>query len=256
MHVVTVGFAPVKGTRHTDHDAVELAPGGVVGDRERCLVDVERRHVLRTVQNPGLVGVRAVTTGDELRLELPSGEVAEGPTPGTGEELMAEYWGRPVPLRLLGGPHADLVSAHLGRPVRLAAAPRGGVVYGDAVTVVTTGSLRALADRLGRSADELDPARFRANVVVANDEPFAEEGWVGRELSLGTARVQVTGPVPRCAVVNLGPSTGERDLPVLRGLVDLAQQRGADGSNGPPFGVEARVVGPGVVCPGDTVQPR
>lgn len=254
MQVVAVGYAPVKGTRHLAHEVVELAPGGVVGDRERCVVDVERRHVLRTVQHPGLVAVRAVRDGATLRLELPSGEVAESPTPETGEELVAEYWGRAVPLRLLGGPHADLVSGHLGRSVRLAAAPPGGVVYGEAVTVVTTGSLRALADRLGRAVGELDPARFRASVVLAHDEPFAEDGWVGRELALGAARVRVTGPVARCAVVDLGPATGERDLPVLRALVELAQQRSADGRDGPAYGVQAVVVEPGAVHPGDPAR--
>lgn len=254
MQVVAVGYAPVKGTRHTAFGAVRLEPDGVVGDRELCFVDAERRHVLRTVQNPGLLQVRAERHGpggEQLRVTLPDTTVADGPLTGSGEQLTCEYWGRDVALRLLAGPHAELVGRHLGRPVRLAAAPPGAVVYGDPVSLVTTGSLRALADHLGRRPDEVAAARFRADVVLETSEPFAEEAWLGREVELGGARVRVTGLVPRCAVVDADPATGERDRPVLRSLVALARQRGADGGDGPPFGLEAVVVDPGDVRAGD-----
>lgn len=251
VQVVALGHALVKGTRHTARDAVELAAGGVVGDRELCLVDVGRRHVLRTVQNPALLAVDAVRAGGLLHVRLPGGETVSGPTPESGETLTCDYWGRPVSLRLLDGPHADALARHLGRPVRLAAAPRGGVVYGDEVSLVTTASLAALAARLDRAAGGLEAARFRANAVLATERPFAEEAWVGREISLGGARVVVTGPVPRCAVPDRRPTTGARDAPVLAALVGLATERGADGRQGPPFGVQARVVEPGVVRSGD-----
>ena len=250
MHVVAVGLAPVKGMRHTGTAAVDLVPGGVAGDRELCLVDVGRRQVLRTVQNPALLAVRAVREAGILRTVLPSGEVVEGATPATGERLTCDYWGRDVGLELLGGPHAQALSTHLGRPVRLAAAPRGGVVYGDAVSLVATGSLAALERGLELSPARLEAARFRANAVLATERPFLEETWLGRRLTLGAAQVEVTGLVPRCAVTDLGPETGARDARVLRTLADLARERGADSSAGPPFGVEARVVVPGTVTAG------
>lgn len=261
MQVVAVGFAPVKGTRHTAVESVRVEVGGVVGDRELCLVDAERRHVLRTVQHPALLQVRAARhgpAGDHLRVELPDGAGVDAPLTASGEELTCEYWGREVALRLLAGPHAALLSAHLGRPVRLAAAGLGEVVYGDPVSIVTAGTLRAVADRLDRRPDEVAAARLRADVVLdgAGSEAFAEEQWVGRELDLGSARVRVTGLVPRCAVVDHHPVTGERDLPVLRALVALAQERGADGRDGPPCGLEAVVVRPGDVRVGDAALVR
>lgn len=67
--------------------------------------------------------------------------------------------------------------------MRLAASPRNGVVYGAPVSILTTASLRDLAERTGR-ADLLETtARFRMTMVVdAGEEPYAEESWFGREL--------------------------------------------------------------------------
>nr|WP_246283601.1 MOSC domain-containing protein [Nocardioides perillae] len=122
--------------------------------------------------------------------------------------------------------------------------------------MVTTASLRAVADQLGCRPDEVAAARFRADVVLDGEQPFAEDAWRECELDLGSARVRVTGLVPRCAVVDHDPVTGERDRPVLRALVALAQQRGADGRDGPPFGLEAVVVRPGDVRVGDAAALR
>jgi len=54
--VQRLGLALVKGTRHVGLDEIELDTHGPVGDRDFCLVDVAVRRVLRTVENPGLLG--------------------------------------------------------------------------------------------------------------------------------------------------------------------------------------------------------
>ena len=248
MRVVSVGFAPVKGTRHTSYDAVELAAGGPVGDRGLCFIDVTGRRVLRTVQNPSLVALAARREGDDLVVELPSGEVLRGVPEPSGERLTCDYWGRPAELDLLDGPWVAAVSAHLGAPVRLAAARPGAVVYGAPVSLVTTASLRDVAERAGRPGLVGEAARFRASMVLdTGDEPYAEEAWAGREVRVGTAVLRVHAPIPRCAVVDLDPATGERGSGVLKALAG----RGVDQHGDPLFGVDAHVVVPGIVRPGD-----
>lgn len=243
--MVRAGFAPVKGTRHQAYDAVTLSPRGPVGDRAWCLVDVEQRRVLRTVQHPSLVAVSAVPSPDGLVISLPSGAVASGPVLPRGESLICDYWGRPVALDLLDGPHSALLSSHLGKPVRLAAAPPGGVVYAGAVTLVATGTLRELASRTGLPMADL-AARFRPTFVVDADEPHAEDSWVGDEVDLGPARVRITSRVPRCAVVDLDPVAGER---AGRVLAALAAYRPRDvGTGDLLLGVDAEVVVPGTVA--------
>ncbi|GAB3038595.1 hypothetical protein GCM10011376_33760 [Nocardioides flavus (ex Wang et al. 2016)] len=236
------GYAPVKGMRHLALDHVVLDEQGAVGDRAWCLVDVEGARVLRTVQHPSLISVVARTRGDELELTLPTGETVGAPARESGRSITCDYWGRSVGLALTDGPHAELLSGFLGRPVRLAAAPRGGVVFADPLTIVGTASLRALGAEAG---EELETAaRFRATLVVETDEPHVEDTWLGQEVVVGDAMLRVGGPVPRCAVIDHHPLSGVKDLRLLRALV---RRRPTNRAGEPVFGVYATCVRPGRV---------
>ncbi len=252
MQVTRVGVTPVKGARHTAYDALVLDAAGAVGDRQFCFVDASSHQVLRTVQNARLLAIGASYDGSVLALDLPSGEVASATPRPTGELIECDYWGRRTVLELVSGPHAELVSTHLGRPVLLAAAPRGAVIYGGAVSLVTTASLHRLADHLGLPSGELEAARFRATLVLdAGDEPFVEDGWAGLEMAVGEARIRVAEPIPRCAVVDLEPTTGVADAKVLAALAEL---RPRQGSRQLSFGWDAVVTRPGIVRPGDPLR--
>jgi len=145
-------------------------------------------------------------------------------------------------LTLTEGPHAALVSRFLGADVRLAAVPRGGVVFGDPVTLVGTATLRDLAERLGRP---VEAARFRATLLVETDEPYVEDTWLGAEIGVGAARLRVGVRVPRCAVIDHDPDTGAKDLRLLRALVG---SRPTNAAAEPVLGVYAACVRPGVVA--------
>ena len=246
--VLSCGFAAVKGTTHVALGAVVLDAHGAVGDRELCVVDVAGRRVLKTVHHPALLGVVAERADDALRLVMPDGAVVGGPTPPTGERLTCDYWGRPAELELLDGPHAAALSTLLGRPVRLAAARRGVVIFGgEGITLVGTASLRDLGERAGHQGLVEQAARFRATFVVETRTPYEEEGWLGREVAVGDAVVRVGLGVPRCAIIDRHPGTGAKDGTLLRTLVGYRPRNGA---GEPIFGVYARVVTPGVVTPG------
>ena len=232
------GFSPVKGMRHLALDHVDLDERGAVGDRAFCLVDPPERRVLRTVQHPSLMGVVAESYADGLALTLPSGERADGPAAPTGETVTCDYWGRQVDLELTEGPHAELMSARLGQDVRLARAPRGAVVFADPITLVTTASLQALGG-------SVQSARFRATLVVEADAPWAEDAWLGRTMTAGDATIRIGGPIPRCAVIDHHPETGEKDTRLLKAL---AHTRPTNAAGEPMFGVYATVAAPGRVA--------
>ncbi|MGH3354127.1 MAG: MOSC domain-containing protein [Nocardioides sp.] len=249
LRVVRAGFAPVKGTRHLSYDAVSLDAQGAVGDRGFALValdeeDPTRGQVLRTVQSPSLVAVRSELVGERLDVELPGGETASAVPVRSRRTVTCDYWGREVALELLEGPHAGLFSRWLGRPVRLARARRGDVVFAAPVTLVTTASLRDLAQRSERPDLPEQAARFRSTVVVDTDEPYAEEGWTGRIIQVGGARVRIGVPIPRCAVVDLHPETSVRDVRLLR---TLSGYRPRNRAGEPVFGMFAEVLTPGEV---------
>ena len=242
-----IGFTPVKGGRHLTHDLAELSADGPVGDRVFCLVDRSRGRVLRTVENPALLAACARWEAGVLSVDFP-GRTVEGVPAASGETLQVDYWGRTARLEGCTGPWAQAYSEHLGYDVILCrSVTTGEVVYGASVTVVTTGSMRLLAQRLGR---EVADARFRSTFLVdtADSAPHVEDSWVGRELRVGEATVKVRGVVPRCAVVDLDPVTGRGDAPVLRELAAYRQGQGEIS-----FGVDAVVTVPGRVRTGDQV---
>lgn len=230
--------------RHLALDAIDLDEQGAVGDRSYCLVDVDEARVLKTVQHPSLIGVVARVEGDRLRLTLPTGEEVAAVARRSGRTITCDYWGRSVDLAIAEGPHAELVSDWLGRRVRLAIAPRGGVVFGDPLTVVGTASLRELARRTERDEVATQPARFRATLVVETDEPHVEDSWAGQEVEIGESVVRIGGPVPRCAIIDHHPETGVKDVRLLKSLV---RERPTNRAGEPMFGVYARCVVPGRV---------
>lgn len=233
--VRSAGFSPVKGMRHLSLPSVELDELGPVGDRAWCVVDVAAQRVLRTVQHPELIGIEARSDDSVLELTAPSGESVAAPARPSGETITCDYWGRGVDLALTDGPHAALVSDVLSRDVRLAAAPRGGVVFASPVTLVGTASLAVLG---------AEAARFRATLVVETDEPWAEDSWLGTTFAVGGAEVRVGGPIPRCAVVDHHPGTGVKDV---RLLTELVRSRPTNSAGEPMLGVYAEVVRPGTV---------
>jgi uncharacterized protein YcbX len=251
MHIERVGFASLKGTRHMSRDLVELAAEGPVGDRVFCLVDPARGRVLRTVENTSLMGLVARWDARVLSVDLP-GRTVEGEPTATGEVLKADYWGRAAALERVDGPWAEAFSEHLGREVVLARAVNPGeVVYGASVALVTTASMRLLSEQLGR---EVESARFRPTLLVDTGDlqsarPHVEDSWVGRRLRVGDATLLVSGTVPRCAVVDADPESGVGKSPVLAALAGYRRVQGEVF-----FGVDAVVVDPGTVRPGDDAE--
>jgi uncharacterized protein YcbX len=258
VKVARAGLAAIKGTRHQARDAVDLSEHGPVGDRLFCLVDPSSRQVLKTVAH-GLLLRAAVTWDDHLLTVECGGQVICGRPERTGETLDVSYWGRPVRVEVLRGPWAAAFARLLGRPVLLTRSGTGDIVYGGSVSVVTTGSLAGLraaggtAPHLHQPLDpQRDGARFRATFVIDTagsryDHPGSEQAWIGQELRLGPARIRLDAPIVRCAVVDLDPLTGHRDVRLLDRL-----PRGADGE--PVFGLQGEVVRPGRVGLGADVR--
>ncbi len=245
--VSRLGLAEVKGTRHIDRDEIELDDHGPVGDRTWCVVDRAASRVLRTVENPRLLRLSVGSVGDRLvvttveghRLAATTRDAVRVPRSAWAGTRTFDYWGRGARLCLQDTALNALLSEELGRDVVLARAERGDVVYADPVSIVTVGALRRLSQSL-RDAGCAVPSpldvRFRATVTLdAPDDPPP-----GTRLRLGTAVVEVTDPLERCAAIDLDPTTGERTGSRL-----LEHLRTADGRL--LFGVGARVVAPGSV---------
>lgn len=107
-------------------------------------------------------------------------------------------------------------------------------------------SLTSNADLGARMGLDLSPLRWRGNLWLEGFEPWAERGWIGRRIRIGDAVLAVEEHIVRCLATTANPETGLRDADTLGALKAL---HGAA-----EFGVYARVIGGGVIRPGDEVE--
>lgn len=229
---------PVKSMRGEELDATEITERGLVGDRAFALVD-EESHKVVSAKNPRKWG--NMFQFQAAFMEPPRDPGALPPARITFPDGTTSTTADPDIHRL--------VSAHVGRPVHLAAAvPAAPRIEGywpdydwleapdkvfevelppgtffDAATIhlLTTATLK----RLGTFAPQsrFDVRRFRPNIVIKVSDTaggFVEAAWVGRTLSLGSeVRLRVTGPCPRCVMTTLNQAELPKDPNVLRTLV-------------------------------------
>ncbi|GAA2736089.1 hypothetical protein GCM10009867_19950 [Pedococcus aerophilus] len=249
MRVARVGFAAVKGTRHLTRGSIRVTTGGVEGDRAYAVADPSTGQVLRTVQHPALGRVEAEVAGDRLCLRMPDGTEVRGSTERTGPPVTGDYWGREAALHPLDGTLDGAVSAFLGRPAVVVAVDPGVAVWGASVSMLTTGTLARLEAGLRLEGIDVPrdlAERFRASVVLeAESDPSS-----GQRLRVGSAVVEVVGPIDRCAVIDADPVGGNRRPGILTALGPLGF---VDAAGSPVFGVDARVREAGSVAPGDLV---
>lgn len=87
------------------------------------------------------------------------------------------------------------------------------------VSIISTATIRALAEAGGV---ENDHRRFRMNFVVdIGDEPFAENAWVGKQITIGGATIAIHEPDRRCNMITLHPETGASTPAVLKKAGEL-----------------------------------
>lgn len=92
------------------------------------------------------------------------------------------------------------------RQVQLVRANKGYWDDKDAsISIINLNTIEAISKAIGI---ELDPIRFRANIYV-RAEPLSELHWLGKQLHIGEATLQITMPTDRCRAISVDPDTGE-----------------------------------------------
>lgn len=139
------------------------------------------------------------------------------------------------------------IASRLGSPVELMKLKHG--VFDDGpVSVIAGATMAAISAEAGV---DLDPRRFRANIVVETDDPapFQEDAWLGARLVFGRAEpapaVSVTIRDLRCMMINLHPDTAAQDARMMKTAVRL---------NANHAGVYATAVRAGTLRLGDPVM--
>lgn len=138
-----------------------------------------------------------------------------------------------------------LVPQDRALPARILRLPQRGFTDTDfaSVSLCNTASHDAVSERAGQT---LSPLRWRGNIWFDGTEPWAETGWIGKQLRLGDAVLSVKEPILRCLATTANPETGARDVDTLDILNSTWGHQ--------DFGVYAAVVKGGKVSLGDTVD--
>ena len=233
-----VGFAGVYGDRLFAFRSSERPKGfPYLTGREQMRMLLYRprfRHPDKAAKPPNLAeaedispGLNPVSADPEdlaVEVETPSGEILSVDDPALIRTL-SEGLGQGEALTLLRSERAMTDC----RPVSL----------------FSVQTARRLGEELGI---DIDKRRFRANVFVdlPSTAGFAEDGYVGRTLRIGTkVIVSILERDPRCAMISLDPDTAERN-PAILGKVTKAHDGKA--------GVYGAVLVEGMVRVGDDIE--
>jgi uncharacterized protein YcbX len=226
IRVAALRRFPVKSMLGELRDHLDLDERGCVGDRVWSVRTAEGKiaggkDTRRFAAVIGMLDLRAEERDGRVVITFPDGRESVVDDPLTG----------------------SLLSAHLGRPVTVARETEVSHFDDGPISLAGTASVEALGVERGQV---VDPARFRPNVLVATDEPFVEDSWIGRRLEIGSAALRVAIPSPRCVMINMATA----DLPEQRGnLAAIGRLHDAC------LGVIANVETPGRIALGDEVRP-
>jgi uncharacterized protein YcbX len=221
VRVVGLFCYPVKSMRGVEAETLELGPRGPAHDREFMVVDEANRFVSQR-NAPALATLTARVDGATLALGDDGGAALEVPLDVAGLRRDVTVWRDTVSAIDCGDVAARWLATRLGRSCRLVRFPADSTrpvdpawrsradaetrfTDGYPLLVTNTASLAALNERLARP---LGMERFRPNVVVEADTPWAEDDW--RQLRVGDVVLDLVKPCARCVVITTDQRTGAR----------------------------------------------
>lgn len=112
-----------------------------------------------------------------------------------------------------------LVPDTRARPARIVKADRGMTDSPfPSVAILNRASLADLSARMGR---DLSIHRWRGNLWLDGAEAWAEWGWIGHEITVGTALLRIEERITRCVATQIDPETGITNADTL-GALDAA----------------------------------
>ena len=261
---------PVKSMLGERLTEVEVGLKGVIGDRAWALREANGR-IITAKKWANMLGFRAAYEGTPaphqlaaVKITLPDGRSVRADDPSTSD-IISSHLGRPVKLeRARPDEHsrAEIDPTTVFGDVSVAnvtpgfteatlpdtfGLPHGTFFDSAMIHVVATGTLEHMRSLIGADA-QLDPRRFRPNIVVETDPRltgFVEDEWLGGTLEAGSSvKIIALQQALRCVMTTHAQSELVRDLRILR---TAAQHHSAK------LGVFASVGAPGKIRVGDPV---
>lgn len=259
--VSAIHLHPIKSCHRVVVSAATVSDTGLVGDREWQVSTgtaplTQRKH-------PALATVQPEPIDGGLRISAPGRPTIEVARPMVNDTTTVALIGVEVPVGDAGDAAAAWFSDVVGTEVRLVALterselrlPGGLDVFGQPISfgdlapvlVTNTASLRWLVERADKP---FGMERFRPNLVVDTDEPFAEDTWA--RFRLGAAQVTHGLAWARCSIPQIDQDSGRRGKEPAR---VLKHHRWCDEAPDLPEDLRAIVANSGLFGVGCAVGP-
>ncbi|PYB70916.1 MOSC domain-containing protein [Rhizobium wuzhouense] len=267
MQITGLFIYPIKSARGITLPQARIEAMGLAGDRRMMLVDPSG-HFITQRELPDLARLTAIPGAAYLTLRLDDGREVMVAPPHPEHRMDVAIWKSIVSAAVADDSVNAKLSAWFGREMklvfidgdsrRMASAEWAGenspMAFADGyqILVTTTGSLRALNEDMEKHGEgSVGMERFRPNIVLDCDEPWAEDTWTGLEIA--GIRFDFAKPCPRCIMTTQDQQTGSRQganpMPAMGRIRMSADRRVA----GPLFGWNTVPRGEGLVSVGDAV---
>ncbi|MBB4955820.1 uncharacterized protein YcbX [Agrobacterium vitis] len=268
MKISDLAIYPLKSARGIEVIEASVTGHGLMGDRRLMLISPSSEFITQR-ELPSLARITAVCDGAFYHLSFDDGRRLDVPQSSFVQRKQVMVWRSTVDAAIADTATNLHLSDWLGQPVELAwfddqahrtaneewAGPDTPVTFADGyqVLITNTASLTALnADMAAHGEGNVGMERFRANIVIDSDRPWAEDQWAS--LSIGGIRFDLVKPCTRCIMTSQDQTTGSRSgaspLPALGRL----RMSGDPRVRGVLFGWNAVPRGEGVIRLGDSVD--
>jgi uncharacterized protein YcbX len=222
MKVQGLNIHPLKSGRAIPVESATVRLDGFAGDRRFMIVDPDGRFITQR-ELQALARIEATAVGESLHLEMDGRQIFASFEPDY--RIDVTIWDSPVNAAVADEAVNDVLSDWLARPVKLvhmdalserlegeewAGSPAPvGFADGFPVLVTTTGSLADLNRTLvAKGQEPVGMDRFRTNILVACDDPWAEDFW--QSIEVGGIIFDFVKPCARCIMTTQDQMTGER----------------------------------------------
>ncbi|MFQ5645283.1 MAG: MOSC domain-containing protein, partial [Thiogranum sp.] len=261
--VTEINIYPIKSTRRIALTESAVVPRGLPRDRRWMLVDTDGKFITAR-QHPTLAVVETQFAGDVLRVSVAGRQPLQLPLQAPDvEPRKVTIWRDQCDAVPVGAEADAWFSDYLGMACQLVrmtdelvrgvdtnfGQPGDEVSFADGFPLLLL-SEASLHDLNGRLDQAVSMRRFRPNLVVDGEQPYAEDNW--RRLRVGEVEFEGVKNCSRCVFTTIDPDTGVKnpDREPLRTL--SSYRRRPEG--GVFFGQNLIPRSGGVIHVGDVVE--
>ena len=266
MRIAELNIYPLKSARGISLVESAISAEGLPGDRRAVLVDPIGRFITQR-ELPQIAMLSVSTEENGLHLSIDGkGHLLATPS---DTRIDATVWNSTVSSAVATDDVNAALSSWFGRDMKLVffdeqshrtadlewTGKNTPVTFADGyqILVTTTASLVALNENMAANGeDSVGMDRFRPNIVLETDEPWAEDRWAA--IAINGIRFDLVKPCARCIMTTQDQQTGSREGPSPMKAMGRLRMSADRRVPGPLFGWNVTPRGEGAIAVGDVAR--